>query len=140
MNAIVIYESLTGNTRRAGQLIAGALERAGWHATACPITGIDYESLGAADVVIVGTWTDGAIFIGQRPGRAGRLRKLPVLDHKRCIVYVTYAIDHGHTLEKLQRIIEERGGEVLGGMAIRRNDREGGAQEFVGRVLDAVAV
>jgi hypothetical protein len=140
MNAIVIYESLTGNTRRAAQLISGALERAGWHATACAITDIDFESLGAADLVIIGTWTDGAIFIGQRPGRAGRLRKLPVLDHKRCVVYVTYAVDHGHVLEKLQGIVEERGGQVLGGMAIRRNDLEGGVREFVGRVLDAVAV
>jgi hypothetical protein len=29
---------------------------------------------------------------------------------------------------------------VLGGMAIRRNDIEGGVRDFVGRVLDAVAV
>ena len=138
MNAIVIYESLTGNTRRAGLLIAAGLERAGWNASSCPTTAIDYHALGAADLVVVGTWTDGAIFIGQRPGRAGRLKRLPVLDHKRCIVYLTYAIDQGHALEKLQAIVEERGGKVLGGMALRRNDLEGGAAEFVDRVLAAV--
>jgi hypothetical protein len=139
VNAVVIYESLTGNTRRAGLLIAAGLQRAGWNASACPTTAIDYEALGAADLVVIGTWTDGTIFIGQRPGRAGRLRKLPVLDHKRSVVFITYAIDQGRTLEKLQAIVEERGAKVLGGMAIRRNDLEGGASEFVDRVLAAVS-
>jgi hypothetical protein len=139
VNAIVIYESLTGNTRRAAHLIAAALEGAGWNATACPTTDVDYAALGGADLVIVGTWTDGAIFVGQRPGRAGRLRKLPVLDHKRCVVYITYAIDQGRTLEKLQRIVEERGATVLGGMAIRRNNIVGGVHDFVERVLTAVS-
>jgi hypothetical protein len=139
MNAIVIYESLTGNTRRAGELIARSLAAAGWGTVACPITEIDYAALAGADLVIVGTWTDGAVFFGQRPGRAGRLRRLPVLDRKRCVVYVTYAIDHGRVLDKLQRILEERGAEVLGGMAIRRTDIPGGVREFVARVVEAVA-
>ncbi len=139
MNAIVIYESLTGNTRRAGELIAAELTGAGWSAVACPVTAIDYAALAAADLVIVGTWTDGAVFFGQRPGRAGRLRKLPVLDRKRCAVYVTYAIDQGHVLPKLQALVESRGGEVIGGMAIRRNRLADGARDVVARLVEAVA-
>jgi hypothetical protein len=139
VRAVIIYESLTGNTRRAAHLIAAGLTAAGWNVTPCPTTAVDYQALGAAELVIIGTWTDGAVFIGQRPGRAGRLKKLPVLDHKRCIVYLTYAIDQGRALGKLQAIVEERGGTVLGGMAIRRNDLEGGSREFVSRVLEAVA-
>ena len=70
---------------------------------------------------------------------ANRLRALPVIDRKRCVVYCTYALNPGKTLAKLTRIMEERGAQVLGGMAIRRNNLEGGAREFVDRLLAAVA-
>ncbi len=140
MNAVVIYESLTGNTRRAAELIAVALGAAGVAASVCPATRVDYEALSTADVVIVGSWTDGVFVVGQRPGRASRLRALPIMDRKRCVVYCTYALNPGKTLAKLSRIMEERGADVLGGMAIRRNDLEGGARDFVERLLDAVSV
>jgi hypothetical protein len=138
MNAVVIYESLTGNTRRAAELIATDLAKAGVPAAVCPVTRVDYQALSTADLVIVGSWTDGIFVVGQRPGRAHRLRALPVLDRKRCIVYCTYALNPGKTLEKLTAIMQERGANVLGGMAIRRNDLEGGSRDLVDRLLAAV--
>jgi hypothetical protein len=139
VNAIVITESLTGNTRRAGELIAAELRAAGHEAVACPATAIDYAALQRADVVIVGSWTDGFIFVGQRPGRAGRLRKLPALQGKRAVCFVTYAIDSGNTLEKLIGIVEGLGATVEGGMTIRRDRLEEGARDFAARVLDNLA-
>ena len=139
MKAVVIYESLTGNTRKAAALIAAELGRQGVPATVSPITAIDYQALEDADLVIVGSWTDGLLFFGQKPGRPGRLRKLPFISGKRCVVFCTYAVDCGATLEKLVAILEDRGAEVLGGMAIRRDNLEGGAREFVNRVLEVVA-
>jgi sulfite reductase alpha subunit-like flavoprotein len=138
MNAAIIYESFTGNTRKTAHLIAQELTKAGVGASVSPITNVDYQALEVADLVIVGTWTDGIVIAGQRPGRAARLRHLPVLDRKRCLVYITYAIDPGKALQKLTRIMEERGANVLGGMAIKRNDLEGGARDFVARLLDAI--
>ena len=140
MNVVVIYESLTGNTRRAAELMVPAFAAAGVEASVCPVTHVDYQALSAADVVIVGSWTDGIFVVGQRPGRAQRLRALPVMDRKRCVVYCTYALNPGKTLAKLTRIMEERGATVLGGMAIRRNNLEAGAQDFVDRLLAAVSV
>ena len=69
MRAIVIYESLTGNTRRAGHYIAAELTQAGVEATACPITEVNLQALSEADLVVVGSWTDGIFVVGQRPGR-----------------------------------------------------------------------
>ncbi|MDQ1392226.1 MAG: flavodoxin [Acidimicrobiaceae bacterium] len=138
MNAAIIYESFTGNTRRTAHLIAQELAKAGVNASVSPITNVDYQALEVADLVIVGTWTDGIVVAGQRPGRAARLRHLPVLDRKRCLVYITYAVDPGKALTKLTRIMEERGANVLGGMAIKRNNLEGGARDFVARLLDAI--
>jgi len=138
VRAIVIYESLTGNTRDAGQLIAAELNAAGVETAASPITEIDLQALSEADVVIVGSWTDGLIFFGQRPGRVGRLASLPVIDGKKTAVYCTYAINAGKTLDKLADVVRRRGGDIIGGVAIKRNDLEGGAADFVDRLLGAL--
>lgn len=138
MRAIVIYESMTGNTRNAARLIAAELERAGVTATASPITQVDLQALSQADLVVVGTWVDGFILMGQRPGRSGRLARLPVIDGKTAAVFCTYAVDPGRTLPKLERIVRMRGGEVVGGYAIKRGQLAEGAREFVDRLLGAV--
>ncbi len=140
MNAVVIYESLTGNTREAAELIAAGLRAEGVDTDVFNITAIDLAALAAADLVIVGSWVDGMIFVGQRPGRAGRLRNLPVIDGKRAAVFCTYAVDPGKTLSKLTDIVSERGGEVIGGVALHRKRLAEGAQDFVDRLLGALAV
>ena len=136
---MVIYESLTGNTARAASLIAEHLQAAGIPTVVCPITAVDYQALSGADLVVVGTWTDGIVVAGQRPGRAHRLRSLPTIAGKKAVVFATYAIHPGKVLEKLVDIVEDRGAEVLGGMTIRRDRLEAGTEEFVDRVLAAVA-
>jgi len=136
--ALVVYESLTGHTRRAAELIVAELVRSGVAASVCPVTQIDYAALSAADLVVVGSWTDGIFVVGQRPGRAGRLRQLPVMVGKRCAVYCTYALDPGRTIEKLMDIMEERGADVVGGMAIHRNRMEDGARKLVEHVLPRI--
>jgi hypothetical protein len=136
VRVVVIYESLTGNTRKASHLIADELVAAGHDAVACPTTLIDYQALHEADLVVIGGWTDGLFFVGQKPGRAGRLRGLPALAGKKAVCFVTYAIDAGHTLEKLTAIVEGLGATVEGGMTIRRDRIETGARELAAR-LDA---
>jgi hypothetical protein len=138
VHAVVVYESLTGNTKRAGELISDELSRRGIESTVCNIVEIDYQALARADVVIVGSWVDGIFVVGQRPGRAVRLESFPAIDGKRCFVYCTYALNPGKTLQKMTKIMEGRGAEVLGGMAIRRNRISEGTRDFVSRVLDAV--
>jgi len=139
MNGIVIYESLTGNTKAAGHIIADELTAAGVETIACPITAVDLQALSDADLVVVGSWTDGVFFFGQRPGRAGRLAgKLPRIDGKKAVVYCTYALDCGGTLDKLARIVRMGGGDVVGGYAIKRDDLFGGSKELVDRLLSAL--
>ena len=79
MQALVIHESLTGNTREAALRIVAELGSLGWEATECTSREVDLPALQRADVVIVGTWVDGLILFGQRPGGAGKLRQLPLL-------------------------------------------------------------
>ena len=139
MDAVVIYESLTGNTAKAGQAIAAELTARGVPARAFPITGIDYQALSSADLVIVGSWVDGLLLVGQRPGRLGRIRKMPALAGKRAIVYLTYAIDPGRSLTKLSDAVTALGANVLGGQVIRRDKIAEGVTDFVDRVIDVTA-
>jgi Flavodoxin domain len=139
VEAVVIYESLTGNTAKAGRAIAAELTASGLPTRAFPITKIDYQALADADLVVVGSWVDGLILVGQRPGRIGRINAMPALAGKQAIVYLTYAIDAGRSLEKLSAAVEARGAEVLGGQTIRRDKLAQGVDDLVDRILTATA-
>ena len=139
MRAVVIFESLTGNTARAAELIGQRLVAEGVSATVCPTTRVDFQAVADADLVIVGSWTDGLFFVAQKPARSGRLSQLPLLTGKKSAVFCTYALDAGKTLDKLSDIMSERGADVIGGMTIKRNAIEDGSREFVDRVLGVVA-
>lgn len=139
MEAVVIYESLTGNTAKAGQAIAAGLSAEGLPTQAFPITAIDYQALSRAELVVVGSWVDGLIFVGQRPGRMGRITSMPALAGKKAVVYLTYAIDPGKSLQKLSTAVEARGAEVLGGVTIRRDKLQVGVDDLVDRILGITA-
>jgi flavorubredoxin len=137
--AVLIYESLTGNTAKAGRAIAAGLTEQGLPTQAFPIKSIDYQALSDADLVIVGSWVDGLIVVGQRPGRLGRVKAMPALAGKRAVVYLTYAIDPGKALQKMSDAVAARGAEVLGGQTIRRDKLEEGVADFVDRVLQVTS-
>lgn len=137
-SAIVIYESMTGNTKTAGEMIAAEMSAAGIETVACSTKQVALQQLSEADLVIVGSWVDGLFFFGQKPGGSGRLGKLPVIDGKKAAVYCTYALDKGKTLDKLSNIVARRGGDVIGGAAIRRDKMDEGVANFVDRLLGAI--
>jgi flavorubredoxin len=138
MDAAIIYESMTGTTQRAAHLIGDAFYDAQIDARIYPTAAATAEAIAAADLVIVGTWTDGALIVGQKPAKHKKLAKLPDLTGKRCLVYCTYAIAPGKTIEKLTAIVEKLGGEVLGGMTLRRDHLVEDASAFAERAIAAV--
>lgn len=139
VRVVVIHESLTGNTEKAAEFMVARLAEAGVEAVSCPTTAVDYQALAAADLVIIGSWTDGLFLFGQKPGRAARIAQLPYLTGKQAAVYCTYALETGRTLPKLEELVRGLGANVVGGMAIRRNRLAEGAEEFVDRLLGVVA-
>ena len=68
MNVAILVESLTGNTWKAGEMIADQLQQQGWGITALSrVRQPDYAALQAADLVLVGTWIHGLFVVGQTP-------------------------------------------------------------------------
>lgn len=138
MRAVVIYESLTGNTARAAQLVAEAARGEGAEVAVYPITAIGLKDLAEADLVFLGTWVDGLVLFGHRPGRVGRLRSLPVIDGKQAAAFMTYAIHAGKALERFERVIEERGATVVASTLLRRDRLAEGVDAFVRQALATV--
>jgi flavodoxin len=139
MQVVILHESLTGHTEQAARLIANAFYEHQIAARVFPVDGYDAEALAAADLVVAGSWTDGFFVIGQKPGRRKKFTHLPDLGGKRAAVFCTFALDPGQTLDKLTKIVADRGAEVIGGLAIRRDRLEEGAADFVGRLLDVAS-
>jgi Flavodoxin domain len=140
MKAVVLYESLTGNTRKAGELIATKLQESGVGITDVgPVRRPDLAAIQAADLVIVGTWVHGLFVIGQAPFGVGALQSLPAISGKQVATYCTFALDPKHSLDKMARALEYRGGQVIGGLALNRSKLDQHSEEFVGRLLANVS-
>lgn len=138
MKAVVIWESVTGTTRKAADLIGAGLRARGIETTVNNVMRIDHGALSAASLVIVGSWTDGLVFFGQKPGRQSRLWSLPYLTGKQAFVYCTYAVDAGHAVDKLASIVGARGADVRGGRKVHRFHLERDCAALLEEILQAV--
>ncbi|GIT47135.1 MAG: hypothetical protein Ct9H300mP12_17200 [Acidimicrobiales bacterium] len=61
-----------------------------------PVTNIDYKELAEADLIFVGTWVDGLILFGHRPGDTGKVRQIPKLWDKKVAAFMTHAVNPGN--------------------------------------------
>lgn len=136
MKAAILVESLTGNTWKAGERIAGLLQQEHW-----TITGLDrvrepdHAALQDADLVLVGTWVHGLFVVGQAPWGLGSIGKIPMIRGKKAAVFCTFALNPGTTLDKLTNAVIGRGADVLGGVALNRAKLDEHSEVFVERLL-----
>ncbi|HOT79474.1 MAG TPA: flavodoxin family protein [Microthrixaceae bacterium] len=138
MKVVVIYESRTGNTERAAQLIAARFAATGHDVKLYPTKGVDLHELSEADLAVVGTWTDGAVLFGQRPGGGGNIAKyLPTMWDKPTYAFVTYAIRPGGVLRGFNKLLASKGAKVLGSLELHRKHLDTDAPDFVDGVLAA---
>ena len=78
MKVLVLFESNTGNTRTVAESIGGAARAAGAEVNVRSVRHIDLHELSTADVVFLGTWVDGLILFGHRPGGVGASQAYPL--------------------------------------------------------------
>ena len=138
MNVVVIHQSRTGNTRRAAELIGGAVAATGATVAVRPVGNLDYAELALADLVFVGTWVDGLVLFGHRPGDAGKLSQIPPLWDKKVVAFMTHALNPGNAADKLAGLLSGNGAEVVAARSLNRRRLEVEAPAFVAEVLAAV--
>jgi flavodoxin len=140
MKAAILVESLTGHTQHAGELIAGLLQQEGWGITGLDkVKAPDHAAIQAADMVLIGTWVHGLFIVGQGPFGLGNIQALPAMRGKKAAVFCTFALNPKKTLDTMTGAVEGRGAEVIGGLALNRSKLEQHSEEFVARLLDALA-
>src|ERR1700712_538588 len=139
MKAALLIESLTGNTRKAGELIAADLQQVGWGVTGVsPVRQPDFASIQDADMIIVGTWVHGLFVVGQAPWGVAAISQLPRMQGKKAAVFCTFALSPGKSLDKLTSVVSVLGAEVIGGLALNRGKLEAHSEEFVARLVENV--
>ena len=138
MRIVVLSQSRTGNTRRAAEMIGGSAEATGAEVSVHPVTEPDLDALAAADLVIIGTWCDGAIFLGHRPGDARKIKALPKLHGVPVAAYVTYAYHAGKAVNRFAKLLERQGMDVVATESLRRDLLPAGVDAFVDRAVEAV--
>lgn len=137
MEIAVVYASRTGNTRHAAELIGAAFEERDHTVSVQSVDALDYKALASAELVVFGTWVAGHFVIGQKPGDAKRLARVPALTNKQVAIFLTYAINPGSALSKFEKLLTKQGARVLGGYAWKRNKLPAGVEDFVDGILGA---
>lgn len=139
MKVAVVYASRTGNTARAASLVGAAIEDRGHDVSVMSVDSLDYKALADAHLVVFGTWVAGHFVVGQKPGDARRLAKVPKLTGKKVAIFLTYALNPGAALRKFEKALIAEGADVIGGYAWHRSKLPAGVEDFADAVLEAAA-
>ncbi|MEM9463734.1 MAG: flavodoxin family protein [Actinomycetota bacterium] len=137
MKVAVVYESRTGNTAELADLIGAAVQELGHEVGVFNTSKLNLDYLTDVDMVFLGTWTDGVIIAGHRPGDAGKLLDMPGIWGKPTAGFVTYALHAGNVVDKVGDVVTLLGGDWLGGRAFRRDKKTEGLAHYVIAALDA---
>lgn len=141
MNVVCIYESRTGTTRQLADNIAmAAHDRGADRVVVRDVDDVDLKELAEADLVFVGTWVDGVIVAGHRPGGAGKFNDLPNLWNKKVATYCTYAVYPGSALRQLSGLLASKGAEIVASQKFKRGRLDKGVDEFVATAMDELLV
>ncbi|MCY4037144.1 MAG: hypothetical protein OXF64_06820 [bacterium] len=137
MKAVVIFESRTGSTQRAAEMIGGELRQAGGEVSVRPVHGIGLTEIAEADLLAVGTWVDGLVLFGHRPGGTAKLMALPSLHHKPVAAFATYKWYPGNCINQLADLLAYKGAEVIHQRAFNKARLDVLVPEFVDHALVA---
>ncbi|HEX2969595.1 MAG TPA: flavodoxin domain-containing protein [Bacteroidales bacterium] len=104
-NAIIIYKSQTGTTKKFSENIGVFLESCGIKTIVKSIADADPSEIGGYDYIILGCWTNGFLLMFQHPGKewVEFAEKLDIPDSKKIILVTTYKICTGSMFRNMCR-------------------------------------
>jgi menaquinone-dependent protoporphyrinogen IX oxidase len=139
MKVVVLFESRTGNTREAARWVGGAASGSGAEVSVRSVRELDLDELAAADLAFIGTWVDGLVVVGHRPGGARHLKRhLPQLWDIPVAAFTTHAVNPGSAATKLGQLLANLGAHVVGAQSFHRRRLPDGIPEFVDEAMAAV--
>jgi len=140
MKIVVLYESRTGNTKRTAEYVAGAAAAAGADVKIASVASPPLNDLTSADLIFVGTWTDGIIIGGHMPGGRKNLYALPDLWDIPVAGFLTHAIHPGKVTRAFAKLLAYKGANVLVVRTFNRRNVPDGIAEFVADAIAAAGI
>ena len=115
MKIAIVYDSSTGTTANAAQMMGKALEAHGHQCRVQSISVADPADVSEADLICVGSWVKGLFIIRQHPteGIMQFIEQLGDLSGKKVVVFCTYKLAIGRTLQQMTKAIEGDGANVV---------------------------
>lgn len=105
MKTAVFYLSRTGNTKRFAEAISESLK-----APLFDVTSIKPEMQTEYDLLVIGTPVNG---FKACPEVLSFIQRLPEGVNKKAILFCTYAVAKGNTLENLKQVLSKKGYTTL---------------------------
>lgn len=121
MKVAIVYDSRTGTTKAAAEGMGKLLEEQGHRCTVQPLSQADPAEVSSADLICVGSWTQGLFIMMQHP-TADSLRfiySLGDLNGKKAVAFCTYKLATGSLLYDLSEALTAKGAEVVGEFRFR---------------------
>ena len=140
MKIVVLYESRTGNTKRAAEYVAGAAAAAGAQVKLASVGEPPMNDLTDADLVFIGTWTDGIIIGGHMPGGRKNLYNLPDLWDIPVAGFLTHAIHPGKVTKAFAKLLAYKGADVKLVRTFKAKNIPDGIAEFVAGAIAAAGI
>ena len=116
MNIAIIYDSSTGTTAKAAEAMGKTFEEQGHTCRVQSVAKADPADVLEADLICVGSWVKGLFIILQHPteGTMQFIERLGDLSGKKVVVFCTYKLAIGKTLQQMVKAIEGKGANVVG--------------------------
>ncbi len=115
MRIAIVYDSRTGTTKAAAEMMAELATSEGHQCSAVSVTDAKPGDVSSADAVCVGSWTEGLFFILQHATKATiEFIDTLTLDGKPAAVFCTYKTSPGKMLPKMAEAMTDRGAQVTG--------------------------
>ncbi len=121
MKISIIFDSQRGATRTAAGAMHDIFLAGGNTCETWSVQQADPSSAAEADLLCVGSWTQGLFVIGQHATKATMdfIERLPDLDGRRAVVFCTYRLATGALLPSMADALERRGADVIGQFQFR---------------------
>jgi flavodoxin len=116
MKIAIVYDSSTGTTAKAAETMGKTMEAHGHHCRVQSVAQADPAGVSEADLICVGSWVKGLFIIRQHPteGTMRFIEQMGDLSGKNAIVFCTYKLAIGSTMNQMAKALEEKGAKVVG--------------------------
>ncbi|MHB1500086.1 MAG: FAD-dependent oxidoreductase [Candidatus Dormibacteria bacterium] len=138
---LVAYESRGGRTARLATLVADLLTAPGREVRSLPVAKVGVRELASADLLVVGTWVEGAVVAGVGPAPISRtwLRQLPRLGGLPTAIFCTYGVSPKGTLPQMAQELERCGARVVAKQAFRAHASAAGTNRLAKHFAETIA-